>query len=171
MSEEIKTMRQANDRLAALGQKRQVFHSLKQAQATVAQAEQNKPTAPKPFPTRPNPRQPNQAPTPKPKVALKDLQAKPPGVGTVITALSAIGSLKAAIKAEANVSAKINLLSDLRSKLLADMTVAKTVDAKNELQREFMATEKKLAYNLLSLKTTDPKAYKAMRWQALADRE
>src|ERR1700730_11900183 len=47
MPEEIKTIRQANDRLAALGHKRRVFSNLKQAQITVEQAEMARKSGPK----------------------------------------------------------------------------------------------------------------------------
>jgi hypothetical protein len=85
--------------------------------------------------------------------------------------VSAIGSLKAAIVAEKNLSSKISLLQDLRANLATAMHAEKNHIKAAELTREFMSAEKKLAYSLLAERQLDPKAAKARRLQALADRD
>lgn len=135
-------MRQANDRLAALGQKRQVFTTLKQAQVTVEQAE---------------------------KRAVKKLVAVAPKA--TVSALTTIQSLKSAIAAEKNPTSKINMLQDLRANLLTSMQSEKNHVKATELQREFMSADKKLAYNLLAERQLDPKAARARRLRDFADRE
>jgi hypothetical protein len=100
-------------------------------------------------------------------IAAKSVAPK----AAIKAAVDAIGSLKTAIKAEKNIGSKISLLEDLRAKLLADMSVAKDHASKTAITREFMATEKKIAYARLAEKTLDPKASKARRLLDLADQD
>ena len=92
-------------------------------------------------------------------------------VATIKTALSAIGDLKAAAKAEKDINRKCDLFSQLSQKLSAELAKEKDPFKSTEIQREFMQAQKQEAYALLALKTVDPAAFKARRYLDAANRE
>jgi hypothetical protein len=144
---EIKTIRQANDRLAALGQKRQVFSTLKQAQLAGSKAEKKSLTPNKPIkPLNPS--------------GLPDSPIKPDN----------FESLKAAATAERDASRKIDLLTALSGRLLNSMNSEKDLSKKTELTREWQRVETQRAQALLAERIANPAAAKARKYIDAASR-
>lgn len=141
MSQIITSIKQANDWLASVGEKRHVFKSLKSAQVTVAQTEAR--TAAKTV-TSPN--------TVAPKA--------------VVT----VGELKAAISAEKNPGARIDMLESLRSHLVTAISANKADMVRGtELRRELQRIEKQAAYERMAEATESPAAAKARRIREFAN--
>src|SRR5260221_1860505 len=132
----LKTIKECNDRLASLGEKRQVFKSLKQAQATVEQVEKR--VSAKALPAA------------SVKAALKSV-------------LSVRESLIAQISAEQAPRAKAELYGKLSASLLTEIGNEKDAAKKVELTREFMRAQKHEAYCLHAIAQTDPKAVLAAK--------
>jgi hypothetical protein len=145
---EIKTIRQANDRLAELGHKRQTFSNLKLAQAAVAKAEKAGKVA-------------------KPTIAaIKSAVTK---VATIAAVSPIREGLLKAIEAATTPGAKADLYQKLSSSLLEEANKTTDLTKKTELLREFQRSEKNRAYSLLAERQLNPAAAKARKAMRLVD--
>jgi hypothetical protein len=137
MSQEIKTIRQANDWLASVGENRHVFKSLKSAQLTVAQVEK--------------------------RIASKTPSAAAPVAATPkASEPTSIDSMRAAAKAERDPSKKVDLYEKLSSRLESDLRAeSNSLSPKAiEIRRELQASQTAEAYSRLAEKTANPGAEK-----------
>jgi len=139
---DIKTIREANDYLASVGEKRHVFKNLKSAQVTVEQVRK--------------------------RIAAKTVTL--PAAVAPKAALTTVGELKAAIFAEKNPGARIDMLESLRSHLVTAISANKADMVRGtELRRELQRIEKQAAYERMAEATESPAAAKARRIREFAN--
>jgi hypothetical protein len=136
----LNSIKACNDRLAALGHKRQVFSNLKNAQAAVSAAEARK--AGKPILAPGKPIAPI-SPTGLPPSPIKD-------------GVRFIQDLKASAKMERDPSRKADMLTDLSGRLLSAISAESDVSKKADLYQEYKQVELKRAYALLAERTAAP---------------
>ena len=138
----INSIAEANQWLAAHGESRRVFKTLKSAQLVVAQTEDR--IAGKTAPQSP----------------VAPAAAKP---------ANAREGLLAAIEAESRPGAKADLYEKLSQSLLADIKQESDPVKKTELTRAYQRSEKNRGYCLHAEATLDPKAAKTRRIMSMID--
>lgn len=145
---EIKTIKQAADRLKELGVKgNHVFKNLADAKAAIAKVEAR------------------QAGKPSMKSAAKPVAA----AAASKPAVSPRESLLASIEAEQAPGAKADLYGKLSAELLTDISKEQDAVKRTELTRAYTRSEKNRAYCLHAWSQTDPKAAKAAKLLRLVE--
>jgi hypothetical protein len=154
---EIKTIKQATDRLKALGYKTGThFQTLDEALAVVARAEAKAGNQfPKPV------RDPH---NPKPITPKPNRDPVHPKPSTPKAEDDSIDALKAAAKAERDPSAKVELLQKLSDRLLSDLNAESDPVKATDIRREWQNSEKNRAYALLAERAANPKAEKIRKY-------
>jgi hypothetical protein len=148
MSAEINTIRQANDRLVQLGEKRRVFTDLKTAKATVAQVEKRRLSR---DPNQPNGRDPH------------PIDAK----GTAATKKEI---LIKAIQDSNDPSVLADLYAKLSALILNELKTVSDPAKRTELTREYQRSEKNRGYSLMAESQLNPGASKSRKFLANLDR-
>jgi hypothetical protein len=150
----LNTIKECNDRLAAMGHKRKVFSNLKRAQAYVASMEKVAAVAGKPV------------------VESKNWVHNPPVASASPTAPKTAKrtAILSAIESAKSPSELADLYQKLSDNLLADIKSETDLVKQTELRRSFQRSEKNRALSLQAERQLDPNASRARDIMAQLDK-
>jgi hypothetical protein len=144
----LNSIKACNDRLAALGQKRQVFSNLKNAQAAVAAAEKRHLSR---DPNQPNNREPRPVSPQATAASKKEITLK-------------------AIADSNDPSELSDLYAKLSAHILNELKTESDAFKRTELTREYQRSEKNRGYSLLAEKQLSPAKAATRKFIAKLDR-